>query len=163
MTAYTNKADFGGSFMYNLSKISGFSLSPNTDDDAHMYSDLYAPGNNVYNDYITNISDDDFDQANGVTGGNSTYRDTLTQEQYEAGDWFVAGKTFLPWFAPASDGQGGYYSRHDWHNDIYFNKARKEILIPTITTAIKIGGSIFIVYLIGSKVLEKVFQKIIKL
>eukprot|EP00035_Acanthoeca_spectabilis_P019360 m.420825 g.420825 ORF g.420825 m.420825 type:complete len:161 (+) comp16846_c2_seq32:7548-8030(+) len=159
MTTYSNQADFGGSLMYNINEMTGFMLSENTDDAAHKYSDVIAPGNNTYNDYITNQAAQGFTQLGGVTGANTTYRAILTQAQYEEGDWFVGGQTWLPWFPPPSDGQGGYIYRHDWQNTVYFNKARSAVLIPTATTVAKIGGIGLVTFFVGKLAIKELYKR----
>ena len=157
MTTFTNKADFIGSLMYNINEMTYFIFSSNTDDQAHKYSDLYPNAGN-YTNYITGVNDTTFTQGGGITGANTTYTDQLRPDQYEAGDWFIFGLKFLPWFPPPSDEEGVHIYRYNWNHDIYFNKASTAVLIPTATTAAKIGGMAVITFVLG-KLVVKIMNK----
>ena len=143
-TLLTNHASIIGSLYYNINQVSGWMLGNPTDMEMMLYSDIvYVDGG--FSDYLTGTSiPSGFPPGSGtnaLTYDNSTYKHSLTQEEWEQGDWFLGGMTFLPWFAPAPDpNTPGNYLRRDGHFETRYNKMRSAVLIPTGITAAKIAG-----------------------
>lgn len=138
-TIYTYKASLMGSIYYNLNYSLGNLLgAPSTD---FTYSDviMVIAGSNADispKDYIT------LQETTGdsLVGDESTYVWSVSQDEYEKGDWFLFGSTMLPWFPPPSDPAipGNYLRRNGTSQVSSFNKGRMAVLMPTLMTVAKI-------------------------
>jgi hypothetical protein len=139
-TIYTNKASLMGSLYWNLNSSLGFLLGSPSDDDVFTYSDLVTDEaqDGGMQDYITSVpSNSPF--ASSLSYNNTTRVWTVSQEEYEKGDWFLFGSTALPWFPPPSDGNGEYLRRNNNSQISSYNKLRMDVLTPTLMTAAKLG------------------------
>jgi len=141
---YTNKADFFGSLMYNVNYMTGFLLGDPTAIQLQLHSDTcFHDGKQV--NYISLVEDTVDYGDPGVTAlayENTHYMNPMTDEEWAKGDWFLFGRTFLPWFAPPKGTNGGYVRRHDMNDVTAFNKASFPVLIPTLVTAAKVGAAV---------------------
>ena len=135
-TIYTNKATFLGSVYYNLNELAGNLLGAPSTEDYFTYSDV-VDANGQAQDYITSqVKPDAWTLENDYT----TTVWTVPEDEWEKGDWFLFGKTWLPWFPQPSDGNGNYLRRNDITQVTSFNKARWAVLMPTLMTIAKIAG-----------------------
>jgi hypothetical protein len=133
---YTNEATFLGSVYYNLNAMTGNLLGRPSTEDYFKYSDV-IDSNNQAIDYITGeVQPDAWTLNNDYT----TWVWTVDQDEWLKGDWFLFGKTWLPWFPQPSDGSGNYLRRNSVNQVTSFNKARWEVLKPTLLSAAKIIG-----------------------
>ena len=137
-------------------------LGEPTDDEMKLYSDIvYSDGHFI--DYISGASMDGVvpgSGTNALTGTNTTYLNNVTQQDWEDGDWFLFGMTFLPWFPMPADpnNPGGYIRRNNASYETKFNKARVAVLIPTGITVAKIAGVSLGAYY-GSKLAYRMYKK----
>ena len=159
----TNHASILGSMYYNVNELSGWMLSEPTDVEMRLYSDIVTGPGSSWIDYLNGDSIPSGyppgPGTNALTYDNTTYKNSLSQADWEKGDWFLFGMTFLPWFAPAPDPETpGNYLRRDGHWETRYNKMRSQVLIPTAITAAKIGGVGVGVYF-GSKLANKMYKK----
>lgn len=132
----TNNTDFAGSLMYNLNFLIG--TTP-TLDDMVKYSDVvYNSG--TYKDYVTlQPTTLDGTATSFISYDNTIYVYSEDEATYETGDWFLFGQTWLPFFPPPSV-NGQYQFRKRIDNQIYYNKARMGVLLPTMITVGKLAG-----------------------
>ena len=142
---YTNKADFFGSLMFNVNYMTGFLLGDPTAIQMQLHSDTCFHDSKQVN-YISLVEDTvDYGDAPGMGAlveSDTHYMSALTDEEWAQGDWFLFGRTFLPWFAPPKGTNGGYVRRHDINYVTAFNKASFPVLIPTLVTAAKVGAAV---------------------
>ena len=120
---YTNKADFFGSLMFNVNYMTGFLLGDPTAIQMQLHSDTCFHGGEQVN-YISLVEDtvDYGDPGIGaLTFDDTHYMNPMTDEDWAKGDWFLFGRTFLPWFAPPKGTNGGYVRRNDSNDATAFN------------------------------------------
>lgn len=141
MNERTNKADLLGSLIYNINASTGFALGVGPDDH-YLYSDGIT-GTPHPKDYITGeeIDESSIDVGSFLTYDHTMFIGTLDNVDYYKGDWFLFGISWLPWFPPPAKPDGkGRYRRYDMKYNTVFNKARSDVLIPTMITIGKVTG-----------------------
>ena len=157
-TQQINHSDFLGSLMYNINAMTGFALGGPSFADGQLYSDV-AYMNATMQDYIT-AKDATVDVGGYISGQDTTYRHVIPFDEWVEGNWFLFGQHWLPWLAPPQDPTDStkYIKRMNIKNEIKYNSARSDVLIPTMLSIAKLTG-IGVGAWYGGKLLYKVGRK----
>jgi len=141
-----NQSSFLGSVFYNINEMSGRLFYTPTADDYLMYSDLVWINNKLY-DYVTNEladeSKDKFGDAyNELSYSKTVFASKFDENDFAKGGYNLLGMSWLPWFPPPKfqDSDAYIFRNTIGHGPVYFNKARSEVLMPTLMTAGKLAG-----------------------
>jgi len=143
-----NQADKWGSLKYNINHATGFLMGAPTPNDIFLYSDLvWSPAQTTV-DYVTFIKEyTDLVNGANLTGQQRTRQYPMDVERWQKGDWFIAGQTWLPWFAPPvnpdpkADPVLEYYTmRTDDTFGLVYNQFSMPVLKPTLMSVAKLVG-----------------------
>lgn len=155
MAQLTNQVDFLGSLYYNFNYMTGFALGYPSAQDMILYSDIVGltsqGGDGLYHDYLDySVVDTTLygsPGTNALSGNNSYFQSTITEEEWAQGDWFLLGIKQLPWFPMPKGADNVYHKRYNTHDQsVAFNKARRDVLMPTALTVAKLaaaGGALY--------------------
>ena len=161
---FKNEADFLGSLYYNINAMTGFMLYTPDRQHAALYSDMmhtqpldgktmtdYATGKTVTNEEAGDIWKHlNYDETYKLA--------VMTPDEYKAIEpyYTLLGLSWLPWFPIPQDEKGNRLRRYDVKNRTRFNKARWEVLEPTLMTV----GKLTAAALLGLSVVKFAFNQI---
>eukprot|EP00045_Choanoeca_perplexa_P019611 m.294623 g.294623 ORF g.294623 m.294623 type:complete len:205 (-) comp48000_c0_seq1:179-793(-) len=159
-------SDLIGAIVYNINHMSDFALGEPTTFELALYSDVVWANQGGAVRTLNYLTDEleYTDHVNGTNLNGAYYprRQTLSDEQWKAGSWFLFNQKWLPFFAPARDVNGDYAVRHLDHapEDAFtFNPASQQVLLPTLLSLAKvlgIGLGAYYGVLMGVRVVKKV-------
>ena len=140
MSMTSNSSSVWGALYYNFNEVTGSMLGEPTVRDRMLYSDIVDPLFSIeFVNYLTGVPETDMSKGSPSV---SVVSDTISPEEWLAGDWFLFGQTWLPWFAPINPPDQGdrYLIRRSVTREMMYNPLSMPILTPTLMSMAKVTG-----------------------